>query len=396
MRKQALIPLAVGLIVGIAALKLGYDRMDTQSQTKAPDIGPVEKVVVATQDIPAGVTLEEKHLTVVEMPAKLVPADAVTDAEKLIGQTLRTATAAKMPVLTSMVGPGQGLESMIPEGYRAVSVKVDEFTGVAGLLKPGDRVDVAATFKFRGPEGSETLSKIVLQNVEVRAVGRKFQDDKADALEKMSRSVTLLVKPDQVERLQLAASCGTIRLALRGQLDNRPAFTTGTTLAKVLANQGDANGNKASSDMFSRFFALAHKKQAEPVRVKVEPKPVEKTPAPKVEPYVVEVLVGDKVERILFESPHSDRRVNPLGLKTPAKPEQQKSEKQAVSCQPGEPEQAVDATDGAIDQTPKGKFPVTGPSDLFNMLFSGSAEEPSASAGPVETDETQQVVMYDE
>jgi len=315
MNKQAIIPLAIGLFVGLFAIKLGYDYVKKANANKGINFGPAQKVIVAASDLPIGKKLSDKDLTIVNMPKKLVPEDAVSEAKELIGETLRVSLAAKMPILKKMVGPGQGLEGIIPKGYRAVAVKVDEYTGVAGLLRPGVRVDVIATFKIRRNDGKlEHISKVVLQNVEVRAVGQTFRPENADSPKaKLSRSVTLLIKSDQMETLQLAASTGKIRLALRSAIDEQPAESKGINLCKLLSGTNDKSSpaNKFAN-VFTGLISMSFKKKSATIQ------PVNKMPIikkKKPQPFMVELMTGDKLERLYFASANSDKRIEPTAIK---------------------------------------------------------------------------------
>jgi len=308
MRKQALIPLAIGLVVGLAALKLGYDyvvRMQKRSPTSS---GPVKKVVVASRALALGTKLTDKDLMVVDMPDMLVPTGAYGETKELLGQMIKISLPAKLPVLEEMVGPGKGFQGVIPEGYRAYTVKVDEFSGVAGLLKPGDRVDVVGTFNVRDGSRREEMSKIILQNVEVKAVGQNFNDADKSMSEKLSRSVTLLVRPYQVESLQLAASNGKLRLALRPPLDEKETATSGITLSKLLGGSDAVSGNETQNALLEKFMTLAYQKQSAAPAPEVQK---ESEPAQPLRPYEVELIVGPKVSKIYFEGPDSDRRIGP-------------------------------------------------------------------------------------
>ncbi len=300
MNKQAIIPLAIGLIVGLFAIKLGYDYVKKANSHKGAYFGPGQEVVIAARNLPIGTKLSDKDVKKVNMPKKLVPEGAVTDAKKVIGQTLRTSLKAKMPILETMVGPGSGLEGIIPKGYRAVAVKVDEYTGVAGLLKPGARVDVVATFKIRKGNGKlEHISKIVLQNIEVRAVGQTFRPEDADSPKaKLSRSVTLLVKADQVETLQLAASTGKIRLALRSATDEQPTKVKGINLCNLLSGSNDvASTSSKLANVFTGLVSMSFKKPGSNVQLASTNTRVVRH---KPKPFVVEVMTGDKLERLYF------------------------------------------------------------------------------------------------
>jgi len=311
MRKQALIPMVIGLLVGLGALKLGYDYL-AKAKGGRPATGPVTKIVVASRPIPVGTKLTETDLVLVDMPDGLVPDQAVKDVKELVGQTIRVSLAAKLPVLQPMVGPGSGIRGVIPEGYRAVTVKVDEFTGVAGLINPGDRVDVVGTFSIRTSTGNETISKTVLQNVEVWSVGQNITTDNMDDASKMKldRSVTLLVKPDQVEKLQLAASNGKIRLALRAPLDDQSNETKGITLARLLSGSPDTAGQTLQPNLLNSFLSAMNKRTGSAV----DQEQTLAQAGARIEPYQVELIVGSKVDQIFFASRSSDQRVNPSAI----------------------------------------------------------------------------------
>ncbi len=318
MNKHTIIPLAIGLIVGLIAITLGYTYIKKASGSKNYNLGPLKKVVVAKRDLSIGTKITKKDITTVLMPKKLIPKDVVVDPKKAINQTVKADIPAKLPILKNMLGPGQGLEGIIPEGYRAVSVKIDEFTGVAGLLRPGVRVDVVGTFKVRNATGKiDYVSKVVLQNVEVRAVGQKFRPEDADSPKtKLSRSVTLLVKSDQVEKLQLAASTGKIRLALRPAFDDKPIYTKGINLAKLLSESPAlASATNKAGNFLSHLFSFAFKRNANSKHKTSNFQPAKvKTKKPKPKPFSVELIKGESSETIYFESPESDKRIDPESL----------------------------------------------------------------------------------
>jgi pilus assembly protein CpaB len=299
MRKQALIPLAIGMIVGLVALKLGYDYVGKMKRAQVKPAGPSSKVVVAARELSFGTALQESDFKVVDMPVNLVPKNSASDYKDFVGQTLRTTLSAGMPIMNYWVGPGQGFEGVIPEGYRAVSVKVDEFTGVAGLLQPGDRVDVVATLKIKNADTADTVSKIILQNILVRAVGRQYREEKVSGAEsKLSRSVTLLLQPSQVETLQLASSMGDVSLALRAGVDDKYAQTMGVNCNKLLS---DSEGGLAEHGGWLNKFFQAKAEKVQPI--------MELANAPAKPPYIVEVYTGNQYKQLYFASPNSDVQV---------------------------------------------------------------------------------------
>jgi pilus assembly protein CpaB len=163
---------------------------------------------------------------------------------------------------------------MIPEGERAVSVRVNEVIGVAGYVLPGTRVDVVAVASATDKK-ADTTSKVVLTNVQVLAAGTKMEQDGEGGKPMPVTVVTLLVVPEQAERLTLASTEGKIQLALRNPLDQSSPITTGVRPAGLL---GDAPAPKLVAPTRARF---------------VSPPPV--LAAVQVDPAVtVEMIRGDK------------------------------------------------------------------------------------------------------
>jgi pilus assembly protein CpaB len=306
MNKQTIIPLVIGLAIGLVALKIGYDYVSKLKSQAGNNMGPVQKVVLARNTLYMGSKISEKDVTLVSMPTRFIPEGAIRDIKEVVGQTTKITTLAKMPILLNTLGQGEGLEGIIPIGYRAIAVKVDEFSSVGGLLKPGCKVDVLGTFKFKKPSGcTETISKLILENVEVRAVGQTFRREETDTLSakaKPSQSVSLLVRDDQAEVLQLAASTGAIRLALRSVTDDKPSNSKGVTMAQMLFQEG---GMKLSSGSFGTALASLGAKKSSTL----------KSPN---DPYMVEVITGTKLEQIYFASSTSDKRVEPAPAPAPS------------------------------------------------------------------------------
>jgi pilus assembly protein CpaB len=129
-------------------------------------------------------------------------------------------------------GSGGGLPPSIPQGMRAISVKVNEVIGVAGFVAPGTNVDVVVTIRA-GSEGS--MSRVVVSNVQVVTVGtRSDQLNAKDGKQTASSVVTLMVTPDDAERIALASAEGQIILTLRNPLDTLPTTTEGTRMASLI------------------------------------------------------------------------------------------------------------------------------------------------------------------
>jgi len=190
---------------------------------------PTRPVVVAAADLDIGAELRREDIRIIDWPANAVPANAFSDPKDVIGRGLVLPVIENEPFLPMKLASkeaGSGLPPVIPPGLRAVSVRVNEVIGVAGYVLPGTRVDVVATVSPSG-QGSDMTSKVILTNVQVLAAGTKI-DRETDKNKPMPVSVvTLLVNPEEAERLTLASTEGKIQLALRNPLDKAIPQTPG-------------------------------------------------------------------------------------------------------------------------------------------------------------------------
>jgi len=198
---------------------------------------PTRPVVVAAADLDVGAELTREELRIIEWPANALPAGAFNDPKDVIGRGIVLPVIQNEPILPNKLGgkdAGGGLPPAIPPGLRAVSVRVNEVIGVAGYVLPGTRVDVVATVSPSG-QNNDITSKVVLTNVQVLAAGTKIERDGENKNKAMPVTVvTLLVNPEEAERLTLASTEGKIQLALRNPLDKATPLTQGIRPAALL------------------------------------------------------------------------------------------------------------------------------------------------------------------
>ena len=193
-------------------------------------------VVVAAVDLQVGAEIAREDIRVVDWPASAVPARSVSDPKDVIGRGLIIPMIENEPFLEPKLASkeaGAGLPPAIPQGLRAVSVKVNEVIGVAGYVLPGTRVDVVATVS-PSAQSSDMTSKVILTNVQVLAAGTKIERDAEKNKPVPVTVVTLLVDPEEAERLTLASTEGKIQLALRNPLDRTTPPTRGIRPAALL------------------------------------------------------------------------------------------------------------------------------------------------------------------
>src|SRR6266496_6334383 len=197
---------------------------------------PTKPVVVAASDLDIGAELRREDLRIIEWPANALPAEAINDPKDAVGRGLVMPVIQNEPILPMKLSSkeaGAGLPPAIPPGLRAVSVRVNEIIGVAGYVLPGTHVDVVATVSPTG-QNNDMTSKVVLTNVQVLAAGTKIERDTERNKPQPVTVVTLLVDPDEAERLTLASTEGKIQLALRNPLDKTMPLTHGVRPAAVM------------------------------------------------------------------------------------------------------------------------------------------------------------------
>jgi pilus assembly protein CpaB len=198
---------------------------------------PTRPVVVAAADLQLGAELGRDDLRVIEWPANAAPQGAFSSPDELIGRGLILPVIQNEPFLPNKLASkeeGAGLPPVIPAGLRAVSVRVNEVIGVAGYVLPGTHVDVLATVSPTDRKIDMT-SKVILNNVQVLAAGTKIERDIEGNNKPIPVTVvTLLVAPEEAERLTLASTEGKIQLALRNPLDRETPSTKGIRPAALL------------------------------------------------------------------------------------------------------------------------------------------------------------------
>jgi pilus assembly protein CpaB len=231
---RTLIVVVVAVLVAAAATFAVYRAVQT-APVKQVQL-PTTSVVVAKRGLPAGTRLVRDDVKAVAWPADAVPPGGFTRVEDVIERGLMGPVVEHEPIVEAKLATkeaGAGLPPIIPDGMRAMSLKVNEVIGVAGFAVPGTRVDVIVT--TRPGQGSESMSRVVLSNVPVLAAGTLYDQEKSkDGKAVPATVVTVLVSPADAERVALAAEQGTVMLALRNPLDTEPTVTSGIRLGGLL------------------------------------------------------------------------------------------------------------------------------------------------------------------
>lgn len=249
---------------------------------------PQASVVVAARAVAMGIRLTEDDVKVVQWPSRSPVAGTFSDVKLVLKRGLIASLVENEPLTEAKLAhpdAGGGLPPSIRQGMRAVSVKVNEVIGVAGFVVPGARVDVLVTIRQTG----DSTSRMVVSNAHVLTAGTRFDQEQAkDGKPIPTTVVTLMVNPDDAERIALAASEGSILLTLRNPLDTGETRTPGVRTAGLLGGPVRAEAPPAPT-------------KAAPSRVarRVEPTAVQTPPAvPAV--YVVDsIRAGKRAQEVV-------------------------------------------------------------------------------------------------
>jgi pilus assembly protein CpaB len=223
-----------GLAAMLAAVVV-YSALKRRERAIQEAVAQNVQVVVAAYDLPLGTKIEQAELKMTRWSADSLPEGAYRDSHQIVGSYVKSSFVANEPIVASKLFLGEKtagvMPLLIPFGMRAVSVQVDEVSDIAGFVLPHARVDVLVAITGAGAEG-KAFSKVVLQNVEVLAIAQEVEKKKDEPTP--VKVVTLLVTPQEAERLALASREGTLRLAMRNYSDNKIVLTSGTDVEQML------------------------------------------------------------------------------------------------------------------------------------------------------------------
>lgn len=208
--------LMLAILLGVAAAAMIWTVLRSSS---APPANTETQVVTAASNIPSGMLLTAEKLQIRSFRTDAVPPGAAVSKEAVVGKVAQTDIKAGQPISLNNVVAKDRMSYVIPKYMRAVTVGLDPVIGVGGFLKPGDRVDVIATFEMN----SSSYAKTVLQNVTLLAIGAQSEEGGNVSADKVTSraqpTATLAVTPTDAEKLILADAKGKLRLALRSSED---------------------------------------------------------------------------------------------------------------------------------------------------------------------------------
>jgi len=231
MRLGTIISLGASAVLGIGALVVARVWLPSADEdSKAVDMAPV---VVASQPIAFGTQLNEKNLTVVDMPTDATPVGSFRTVGEVIKMdggapvalVAMTPREAVLPSKLSGAGARASVAAMIAPGMRAYTIEVSDFGGGGGHVLPGDRVDVLLTRDLPSNAGKAAVAELALQNV--RVLGINLNADQTTTEKASPKTTTLEVTASDAARLSIAGKIGTLSLALRrtGSSEVEPVST---------------------------------------------------------------------------------------------------------------------------------------------------------------------------
>jgi pilus assembly protein CpaB len=295
--KRLILALSGAVLCGLLAVMLVTRYLsNVQAYTRE-----LNNVVVAKSEIPLGARITEEQLALAPIPNGSAPEGAFRTLQEAVGRVAITPIGVREPITNRKLAPegtGAGLQAVIPEGYRALTVKVDDVVGVSGFVMPGSFVDVVAVIvpiaqsaaAQQGP-----ISKIVLQNIKVLASGANLDLPENQREPSAVRAVTLQVTPEQAEKLVLAANESKLQLVMRHFGDQEDSQTTGVNKATLLGGESVRPQPSIPSDKSAEVKpAPAPKPRVRRASHVMPTNTVEKPVAPPVARKSVELIEGAK------------------------------------------------------------------------------------------------------
>jgi pilus assembly protein CpaB len=358
MRAKSAVLLLLALGCGLVAA-IGVTQVINRDVSPRVETGDTASIFVALRDITPGELITPQLVRLEPWPKAKVPEGSLSQMEKVEGCRARTEILQGEPIREKkLLGKGANQQTptdYIPKGYRVVGVKVDLVSG-AGLIRPGDRVDVMVHLKRNANNDiPENRTQTILQDIKVFAVDDTFKIDPATKEEDSTaaKTISLLVTPQQAERLILASQLGKVQLVMRSPGDNEVAKTVGVTPLELIGKTSAADRTKDETDSAPTsakadgLFGLLD-------RMRSKTPTAATPPPPQSETWSVRMLQGSEVSDVTMEEANASAgatgwRVNTPNATSGSKPEPATKEP-AVAPQPSPlPPPTADAAGGNDD-----------------------------------------------
>jgi pilus assembly protein CpaB len=308
MRPKSLLLLALALGCGLVA-SIGISQVMDRNNRPHAKLETVP-IYVALHNINLGDPIDMAMLSLQDWPKDKVPRGAISKPEDLQGRRPRTAIIEGEPILEGkLLAPGQIADPIrsIQKGMRLKTIAVDAEKSAAGLLGPGDRVDVQLFVRKDARTGVDTAkSKIILQNIRVFAVDQTVQRSPDGGEEKtIAKTVSLMLTPEQASKLSLAEQIGEISLIPRNPDDDASTEFQEYTVDDLLAGGGEKNSREKEQGA----------EKEEPAKQSTDSLLTAVENAPKKEPFRMEVVEAQNVHEVLFDA-DTGKPIRPISEQT--------------------------------------------------------------------------------
>ena len=233
----------VALLLGLITSFLVFSWLQNEKNRLMAAPIPLSKnvpVLVSNADLSWGTKLTPEMMQLQEFPSGAIPEGHFTSLEAIKDRVIMVDLKRNELLLESKLAPlgttSGGVAAVTDIDKRAMSVKVDDVIGVAGFIKPGDRVDVMVTIEPEGGKQANMMSKMILENVKVLATGTQMERKGKDEEPKPVQVITVEVNVEEAEKLALASTQGRLRLALRNPLNKEHVLTKGANVGALLSS----------------------------------------------------------------------------------------------------------------------------------------------------------------
>lgn len=244
MRLSTWIPLGLAIVLGLAAAVVARSML---ANRKGDDSPAQLRLVVARENVAPGHELQASDLTLTAVGGDSRPEGSFGDPSEAIGRVVTSQLIKGQVVVDALLAPRgaqAGVQNLVPAGMRLITLEVNEYSSLAGMLVPGCRVDILAALS--DPDTREMIARTIVENVKVQAVGQRLSavppQPGAVPEETAFRSVTLLVSPQEAEAVHVAATAGRPWMVLRAPGDNASNRSPGVSLTELRGNARPAPG----------------------------------------------------------------------------------------------------------------------------------------------------------
>jgi pilus assembly protein CpaB len=232
--RRTLVALSIAIVLGLVAVFLANSFLSGKEQQAYA--GGTTKVAVATAPLAYGSDITPEKIRFVDYPNTSIPPGAFTTAAQLLPDGKKRVAllpiAVNEPILNNKIsaaGQGASMSSLLPDGMRAATVRINDVSGVAGFIQPNDSVDVLITRTLPTGDGNQEVTDVLLQNVHVLAMGQQQTDANGKPIP--ARTSTLEVAPVDAQKLALGEAAGSLSLVLR-----KPGEPTNPIVETVSSN----------------------------------------------------------------------------------------------------------------------------------------------------------------